>query len=146
MFGRWRYQVYAEVLLGQRPACGAGHEVPVHPSHSRMMASSAVAACSSSRNTQQFPMCGLSTMISFSLVTSRLVNPVAPCVWQVVMITRRWLFRVVFSPPWVITDLCGVPAVMVGSRVKARSPCQCVRRCEGGALVRWTSWVHPVPG
>jgi hypothetical protein len=26
-----------------------------------------------------------------SLVTSKLVNPAAPCAWQVVMSTRRWL-------------------------------------------------------
>jgi hypothetical protein len=98
-----------------------------------------VAARSSSR------CVGLSTMIPFSFVTSRLVKPVAPCVWHVVMITRRWLLPAVFSPLRVITSLL-VPAVMVGNRVKARSPCQLVRRGKGGVFVRWNSWMHPVPG
>lgn len=31
------------------------------------------------------------------LGTTRLVNPAAPCAWQVVMITQRWLARGLFS-------------------------------------------------
>lgn len=46
-------------------------QAPAHPSHSARMSSRAVAACSSSRSTQQFAMCGFSTMIPSSLVTSR---------------------------------------------------------------------------
>ncbi len=65
-----------------------------YPSHSPKRWYIAVAACSSSRNMQQFPTCGLSTMNPPSLVTNRLVNPAAPCAVQVVMTTRRLLFRV----------------------------------------------------
>lgn len=79
------------------------------------MSLKAVAACSSSRSTQQFAICGLSTMVPFSLITSRFVKPAAPCVWQVVMITRRWLVSAVLSLLFVIAVL-GVPAVMVGNR------------------------------
>jgi hypothetical protein len=61
------------------------------------MSCSVVAAFSSKRSTQQFAKCGLSTITPFYLVMSRLVNPAAPCAWQVVMITRRWLVRAFFS-------------------------------------------------
>jgi len=65
-----------------------------HPSHSRSTLCKSVAACLSRRSTQQLARCGFSTMAPSSLVTSRLVNPTAPCAWQVVMSTRRWLLRV----------------------------------------------------
>lgn len=68
------HHMHASIEGRQRPSCRAGH-----PSHSARMPYRVVAACSSSFSTQQFATCGLSTMIPSSLVTSRFVNPAAPC-------------------------------------------------------------------
>lgn len=90
------------VLYRQSAGVRGCSAVSVHPSHSWRMSSRAVAACSSSRSTQQFPICGLSTMIPVSLVKSRFVKSAAPCVWQAVVITRRCLLRAVLPPFWII--------------------------------------------
>jgi hypothetical protein len=61
-----------------------------YPSHSPRIPCNARAVCSSRRSTQQFARCGFTTITPSSLVKSKLVNPAAPCAWQVVMSTRRW--------------------------------------------------------
>lgn len=75
-----------------RPTADRESGRPVaHPSQSPRIPCSALAACSSRRSAQQFATCGFNTITPSSLVTSKLVNPAAPCAWQVVMSTRRWL-------------------------------------------------------
>lgn len=54
-----------------------------HPSQSPRTPCNALAASSSRRSTQQFATCGFNTITPSSLVISKLVNPAAPCAWQV---------------------------------------------------------------
>ena len=51
-------------------------------------------------------------MTPFSLVTSRFVNPAAPCASQVVMTTRRWLPRTPLATPENVAETSAAPSVV----------------------------------
>jgi hypothetical protein len=87
---RYRLRSVGDRWLDRGPTGNQGDRRLSPATLSPRIPCSALAVCSSRRSTQQFARCGFTTITPSSLVTSKLVNPAAPCAWQVVMSTRRW--------------------------------------------------------